>query len=92
LKIDMKRKWEGNNRIKLSFKPNVEQSAKIAQLESSGVKVEYEYEIVTKIDTEDVKGEFNAQDILGYFDQWCKAEKIGKKEKELGLKYLTLDV
>lgn len=86
--LDPTKKWEGNNRIKLNFKPNVEQVAKITQLEAQGVKVEYEYEVTTVIDSQDVKGEFDTKDILAYFDQWCEQEKI--EDKQVGIQMLQI--
>lgn len=80
-------KFEGKLRIKIEGKPDIAQSKKIQQLEQMGVKVECEYEVVTKIDSvEDVKSEFTDKDILDYFELWCGEESI--EDKEFGLQLL----
>jgi len=86
MQIDINKPFVGNNRVKLNFKPNIEQAAKIAQLEALGIKVECEYEVTTNLGSEDVKGEFDTKDILSYFEQWCDEEKI--EDKQIGLQLL----
>lgn len=80
--------WSGNHRIKLSGKPNIEQSKKIQQLEAQGIKVEYQYEVTTQLgNSNDIKTQFTNEDILAYFSEWCNEEQI--EDKEYGLKQLN---